>query len=61
MPQPVHKKRSHASKTVNLAVRVPADLAQAFSEVAVREDRTVSAELRRLMKIRVAEKGPLAA
>mgnify|MGYP001608434052 CR=1 FL=1 len=41
--------------TVNVAVRVPADLAQAFERVAEIEDRTVSAEIRRLMRLRVAE------
>jgi hypothetical protein len=41
--------------TVNVAVRVPVELAQAFEEVATHEDRTVSAELRRLMRRRVAE------
>jgi len=41
--------------TVNIAVRVPADLASAFEEVALKEDRTVSAELRRLMRLRVSE------
>jgi hypothetical protein len=41
--------------TATVAVRVPAALAEAFEEVANREDRTVSAELRRLMRIRVAE------
>jgi hypothetical protein len=46
--------------TVNVAVRVPADLAQAFEQVAVREERTVSAEIRRLMRLRVAEMGAAA-
>jgi hypothetical protein len=44
-----------ATVTVNVAVRVPIRLAEAFEEVAAHEDRTVSAELRRLMRLRVAE------
>lgn len=42
-------------ETVNVAVRVPVDLAHAFAQVAVQEERTVSQELRRLMRLRVAE------
>lgn len=42
-------------KTVSVAVRVPAELATAFERVAVSEERTVSAEIRRLMRLRVAE------
>lgn len=45
-------------KTVNVAVRVPAELARAFERVAVEEERTVSAEIRRLMRLRVAEVFP---
>jgi hypothetical protein len=48
-------------ETVSVAVRVPADLAKAFERVAVSEERTVSAEVRRLMRMRVAEKGAVAA
>lgn len=54
-------KERKAGKTVNVAVRVPADLAEAFERVAVSEERTVSAEIRRLMRLRVAEKGAIAA
>jgi hypothetical protein len=49
------RKEPVVTLTVNVAVRVPADLADAFEEVARSEDRTVSAELRRLMRLRVAE------
>jgi hypothetical protein len=48
-------------ETVSVAVRVPADLARAFERVAVSEERTVSAEVRRLMRLRVEEKGAVAA
>lgn len=44
--------------TVSIAVRVPATLAEAFEEVASGEERTVSAELRRLMRLRVREVFP---
>jgi len=44
--------------SVNVALRVPADLAQAFEEVAVSEERSVSAEIRRLMRRRVEEVFP---
>jgi hypothetical protein len=47
-----------AKATVSLAVRVPADLAREFERVAVEEERTVSAEIRRLMRLRVAEVFP---
>ncbi len=53
MPQPA--KKAQPTMTVNLAIRVPADLAEAFVQVAVSEERTVSAEIRRLMRLRVAE------
>lgn len=45
--------RSKAEKT--LAVRVPRELHDAFAKAAAREDRTVSGELRRLMRLRVQE------
>jgi len=44
-----------AAETTSLTVRVPADLAEAFVQAAEREERTVSAELRRLMRLRVKE------
>jgi hypothetical protein len=53
--------KQKATDTVSVAVRVPADLARAFERVAESEERTVSAEVRRLMKLRVAEKGAAAA
>lgn len=46
------------STTISVAVRVPADLAEAFEDVASAEERTVSAELRRLMRLRVKEVFP---
>jgi hypothetical protein len=49
------------NETVSVAVRVPADLARAFERVAVSEERTVSAEVRRLMRLRVEEKGAVTA
>lgn len=49
---------SKGGKTVNVALRVPADLAREFERVAVSEERTVSAEIRRLMRLRVAEMIP---
>jgi hypothetical protein len=48
-------------ETVSVAIRVPVELAKAFERVAVQEERTVSAEIRRLMRLRVAEKGAAAA
>jgi hypothetical protein len=57
----VAKSQTKVTKTVNVAVRVPADLAREFESVAVSEERTVSAEIRRLMRLRVAEKGAVAA
>jgi hypothetical protein len=50
--------RGQRAATVNVAVRVPADLAREFERVAVEEERTVSAEIRRLMRLRVAEVFP---
>ncbi len=55
------KRKPKQGETVNVAVRVPADLARQFERVAVEEERTVSAEIRRLMRLRVAEKGAVAA
>jgi hypothetical protein len=49
------------TETVSVAVRVPVDLAREFERVAMSEERTVSAEVRRLMRLRVAEKGAMAA
>lgn len=37
-----------------IAARVPADLAHAFSEIAQRQDRSFSQELRHLMRRHVA-------
>jgi len=54
-------KQGKASKTVSVAVRVPTDLAQAFERVAASQERTVSAEIRLLMRQRVSEKGAMAA
>jgi hypothetical protein len=51
-------KGKEAELTVNVAVRVPPDLAEAFERVAEREERTVSAEIRRLMRLRVEEVCP---
>lgn len=55
------KVRAKDGEKVNVAVRVPADLARAFERVAASEERTVSAEIRRLMRLRVAEQGATAA
>ncbi len=54
------RKPKGGDKTVNVAVRVPQDLVAAFEQVARDEERTVSAEIRRLMRLRVAEKGAAA-
>lgn len=54
-------KHGKGEKTVNVAVRVPVTLAKAFERVASDEERTVSAEIRRLMRLRVTEKGVSAA
>jgi len=54
------RKPKGGDKTVNVAVRVPQDLVAAFEHVARDEERTVSAEIRRLMRLRVAEKGAAA-
>ena len=40
---------------VQVSFRIPADLAAALEKVAAREDRTVSAELRRMIRRHVAE------
>jgi hypothetical protein len=55
------KERPKQRETVSVAVRVPTDLARAFERVAVSEERTVSAEIRRLMRLRVDERGAAAA
>ena len=55
------RKRVDPVETISVTVRVPTDLAEAFEKAAIREERTVSAELRRLMKLRVAELGVAAA
>lgn len=49
------KRKPERGKTINVAVRVPVELAAAFGRVAAQEERTVSAEIRRLMRLRVAE------
>jgi hypothetical protein len=51
------KQRPKKGETVSVAVRVPADLARAFERIAASEERTVSAEVRRLMRLRVDEMG----
>jgi hypothetical protein len=38
-----------------LAVRLPDDLAEAFQRVCLADERTVSSELRRLIRRRIAE------
>jgi predicted DNA-binding protein len=40
---------------VQMSVRLPADLAQALEQAARSEDRTVSAELRRIIRRHVLE------
>jgi len=45
---------------VQMSVRVPAELAEALERVAEREDRTVSAELRRIIRHHVSSSEPLA-
>lgn len=42
---------------VQLSFRIPIDLAKALERIAVREDRTVSAELRRLIRRHVEAEG----
>jgi hypothetical protein len=44
----------------NVSFRVPVELALRFREVAAADDRTVSNELRRLMRQRIAEADKLA-
>ncbi len=39
--------------SVHIGLRVPPDLAAEFERVAAGDDRTVSSELRRLMRLRV--------
>ncbi len=41
-------------RQIQLSFRVPADLAEALESVARQEDRTVSAELRRIIRLHVA-------
>lgn len=43
--------------TRHIGGRVPADLADAFEQFAEREDRTVSAELRRAMRTHLSQNG----
>jgi hypothetical protein len=38
------------TQTVHITARVPRELATAFERVAIEQDRTVSAELRRAMR-----------
>ena len=45
------------SSTRHIGGRVPADLADAFEQFAEREDRTVSAELRRAMRTHLSQNG----
>jgi len=52
------RKRTGTAETTSVTVRVPVDLAEAFGRAAEREDRTISAELRRLMRLRVEEVCP---
>lgn len=40
-------------KQMRVTVRVPSDLVAEFERLAVEEDRTLSAEIRRLMRLRV--------
>lgn len=42
-------------ETIHITARVPRELARDFERVAQYEDRSVSAELRRVMRRRVAE------
>lgn len=49
MPETRHQ------ETVYIGARVPAQLAAAFERVATHEDRTISAELRRVIRQRVEE------
>jgi hypothetical protein len=39
--------------TVHVTARVPVELAQEFERVATEEDRSISAELRRVMRLHV--------
>jgi hypothetical protein len=48
-------RKADRQETVYLGARVPAALAAAFERVAAGEDRTISAELRRLIRGRVEE------
>lgn len=48
-------RRTDREETVYVGARVPATLATAFERVASNEDRTISAELRRLIRGRVEE------
>jgi predicted DNA-binding protein len=42
-------------RQIQMSVRVPVELAEALEQVAEREDRTVSAELRRIIRRHVCE------
>jgi hypothetical protein len=53
--------KPEAGEMVRVAVRVPADLADAFERVAASQERTISGEIRRLMRLRVAESDEIAA
>jgi hypothetical protein len=48
-------RKTDREETVYVGARVPAALAAAFERVASSEDRTISAELRRLIRGRVDE------
>ena len=45
-------------RQVQMSVRLPAELAEALERVAASEDRTVSAELRRIIRRHVSEASP---
>jgi hypothetical protein len=45
---------THDAPDTTVAARVPTDLARAFSAIAEREERSVSGELRRLMRQHVS-------
>jgi metal-responsive CopG/Arc/MetJ family transcriptional regulator len=43
---------------VTCSIRVPKDLYDAVSEVAHREERSISAEVRRILRLYIAEEAP---
>lgn len=51
------KPTAEKPEQVRVTLRAPASLVQAFEQLALREERSLSAEIRRLMKLHVETSG----